>query len=180
MAQFYFLSVLLNFFAALILFYGKDLTSKITVEEKKVSKVLSTSGKRTSAKTKTEKIKNENVESKAKKAEEKVRNLFTTVKYIDSKNFRLVVGILTAFTGLMLLLSPFKGDLPVIGDFIPVLSGLAGGASILLEYYITNAKDEVNLNPTVKKIFIDSRKYLGVFCIAASLLHFIFPGIVLL
>lgn len=190
MAQFYFLSILLNFCEALVLMYGKDFLHDSS--EEKVSKVLSTSSKKNGAskstsskakKTDSNEAKNnvkEEAVLKAKKVDEKAKKFLSDFAFLDSKNFRLVIGILSAFVGLMLLLSPFKGDIAVIGDLIPVLACLSSAASIILEYYMTSSKGNIELNPTVKKIFLDSRRWIGLLCIFAAVLHFIFPGVILL
>lgn len=168
MAQFYFLSILLNFFAALVLIYGTNFVEGDELEEENTVK----STNRSKAK--------KEIKEKAEKAEKKMKSIIGKVSFFDKRTFRLIVGILCAFTGFMLLLTPFKGDVPVVGDLISVIAGLAGGASILLEYYISGTTEEPKVSEKVIKIFIGGRKYIGVLCIFAALLHFIFPGVLLL
>ena len=90
------------------------------------------------------------------------------------------MGIVAVVVGLMKVLSVFKG-IPIIGDLLPAVAGLAGGASILLEYYsCSTSSDDFELADNVRAVFIDSRKYIGVLCIVAAVLHFVFPGALLL
>ena len=95
----------------------------------------------------------------------------------NNKAFRLVTGVLSMFVAVIKLLSPM--DIPFIGDFIPAFAGLLGGFAFLVEYYEA-ASDGSSLNDTVQAIFIDSRKYLGVICLAAGVLHFLLPKVILL
>lgn len=144
MAQFYFLSVLLNIIAGLVLVYGFDLTKKNNTE------------KQPSA------------------------SFFGNLTCFENRTFRLVVGVLSMLVGLMKILSVFRNDVPVIGDLVPALAGLTGGASLLLEYYLSATTEEVRIPEGVTRVLIGGRKYIGVFCLVAGLLHFIFPQVVLL
>ena len=145
MAQFYFLSVLLNILAGLILIFGRNLTevASSTEDEDGESAILIGS--------------------------------FS----LDNSGFRLVVGILCVFVALMKILSVFKGDVPVVGDLLPVLAGLVSGASILLEYYVASSEDEPLSQTPIAKL-IDWRKYIGIGCVAVAILHFVFPQIIFL
>ena len=58
------------------------------------------------------------------------QNRFLAV--FDNRNFRLIVGILCVLVGLMKLLSVTQGDVPVVGDLLPALAGIAGGFCVLL------------------------------------------------
>jgi hypothetical protein len=40
---------------------------------------------------------------------------------LNNSTFRLILGILTAVTGLLKLLSPIEGDVPVAGDLVPAI-----------------------------------------------------------
>ena len=146
MAQFYFLSVLLNILAGLILIFGRNLANdSFSVNEDADSESAISIGS------------------------------FS----IDNSGFRLIVGILCIFVALMKILSVFKGDVPVVGDLLPVLAGLLSGASILLEYYVASSEDEpLSENPIAK--IIEWRKYIGIGCIAVAILHFVFPQIIFL
>ena len=93
---------------------------------------------------------------------------------------QLVVGILSALTGLMKLLSPIQYDVAVVGDLIPALAGLAAGAVLLLDWYQERSEVELPLPEAIQNIYTGGRKYLGIFCIIAAVLHFIFPLVLFL
>ena len=92
----------------------------------------------------------------------------------DDKLFRLVVGGLSFLTAMIKLFSPVRG-IVIIGDFLPALAGLSAAASILLGYYLDEVSSSVTLPPLIHKIFIEEQKFVGLFCAAAALLHFLFP-----
>lgn len=96
------------------------------------------------------------------------------------ETFRLIVGILSGITGFFKLLTAVRGDVPVIGDLFPALAGLAGGFTLLYEFYRSRSSiEEDTLPPFVQKI-VSSKRYVGIACIIAAVLHFLFPTILFL
>jgi len=96
------------------------------------------------------------------------------------ETFRLVLGILTGVTGFFKLLTAVRGDVPVIGDLVPAFAGLAGGFTLLYEFYKTRSTiEQDNLPPFIQKI-ITGRRYVGVACLVAAGFHFLFPPILFL
>ena len=105
------------------------------------------------------------------------KNIFSRIFGVtqgDDKLFRLVVGGLSFLTAMIKLFSPVRG-IVIIGDFLPALAGLSAAASILLGYYLDEVSSSVTLPPLIHKIFIEEQKFVGLFCAAAALLHFLFP-----
>jgi uncharacterized membrane-anchored protein len=99
---------------------------------------------------------------------------------MQDETFRLVLGILTCITGFFKLLSAVRGDIPVIGDLIPAFAGLIGGFTLLYDFYKQRSTvDEDTLPPVVKKI-VGARKYVGIGCLLAAILHFLFPTVLFL
>lgn len=96
------------------------------------------------------------------------------------ETFRLILGILTGVTGFFKLLTAVRGDVPVIGDLIPALAGLAGGFTLLYEFYKSRSTaDDANLPAFFQKIVV-SKKYVGTACLLAAALHFLFPTVLFL
>jgi hypothetical protein len=165
MLQFYFLSILLNLVTGLVLVYATDFTKKQPVND-------SAAG---------EKAGDVKEEVQKKQPVKNMKLSFTgNTAFFDDHGFRLILGLLTCFTGIMKLLSVVRNDIPIIGDLIPALAGLAGGFTLLVEYYMVTTTTDVKLSENMQKIFIDGRKYVGVFCIIAGLLHFLFPSVLFL
>ncbi len=99
---------------------------------------------------------------------------------LRDETFRLVLGVLACVTGFFKLLTAVRGDVPVIGDIFPALAGLAGGFTLLYEFYKSrSALDDDKLPPVIQKI-VSSKKYVGVVCLIAAGLHFLFPAILFL
>ena len=163
MAQFYFLSVLMNILAGLVLVFGVNLVSQKYDEDFEGEEAFDDD---------LGKLSSESSASKVKKTFGELG--------LDSPSFRMVIGIICVFVAIMKIISVFRNDVPVLGDLVPALAGFAGGASILLEYYISTTDTEVGINENVQKVFIDSRKGIGYFCFAAALLHFVFPQVLFL
>lgn len=167
MLQFYFLSVLLNIVSGLIFLYPSKNSDDALSSENPDDNLFSDSMDSD----------DENSSSDSSK-EKKSRNL--EIPFLEEPSFRLVLGILMLLTGLMKLLSPIQYDVPVVGDLVPAVAGLAGGFSILLEWYRNKSVVGLNLPEIIDRIFVDGRKYLGIFCIAAGVIHFVFPRVLFL
>ncbi len=105
---------------------------------------------------------------------DKTRDLF------ESSNFKLIMGILTSFTAVMKLLSVLPGDVPVAGDLLPVLAGLAGGITLLLDYYKEKSSVDLHLPSVLQTLFTNGRVYIGYACIAAAVVHFLLPKVLFL
>ena len=177
MIQFYFLSVLINIIAGLILIYGIDLT-----ENEAAVPSVSTSGTTDFS----EDIDDEDpfadldsASSPASSAAGDEASRTSVMKGVNNPVFRLVIGVLAVFIGFMKILSVFSGDLPIIGDILPAFAGLLGGASLLIEYFVSSS-DSIYVPDNIQTVFIDSRKSIGVICVVAGLLHFILPKVILL
>lgn len=191
MLQFYFLSILLNLFAGLIFIY-------VVKDEGETSLVLSDSedpfadGKNSPASDfnpETDELDlsldgdsaaEGSDSSKIKKSSSAAGLKSLAVPFLGDKTLQLVVGILSALTGLMKFLSPIQYDVPVVGDLIPSLAGLAAGAVLLLDWYQDRSDVAISLPEAVQNIYEGGRKYLGIFCIIAAVLHFIFPRVLFL
>jgi hypothetical protein len=190
MLQFYFLSILLNLVAGLIFIY-------VVKGEGEASLVLSdpddpfagdglSSSDSADFNPETDDLdlnlgSEDSVESeKPKKSASSGGLKALAIPFLGDKTLQLVVGILSALTGLMKLLSPIQYDIAIIGDLVPSLAGLAAGAVLLLDWYQERSDVELSLPENLQNIYEGGRKYLGIFCIIAAVLHFIFPRVLFL
>jgi len=96
------------------------------------------------------------------------------------ETFRLIIGILSGITGFFKLLTAVRGDVPVIGDLVPALAGLAGGFTLLYEFYRSRSSIEEDTLPQFVQKIVSSKRYVGIACIIAAILHFLFPTILFL
>ncbi|MDR1100127.1 MAG: hypothetical protein LBL28_06555 [Treponema sp.] len=98
----------------------------------------------------------------------------TSIRFSLSNNtFRLVLGILITITGLLKILAPI--DIPVVGDLLPALLGLAAGFVLFFEYYrgqsTVESENMIRLEETIRRY----KKWLGFALLASAALHFLFP-----
>ena len=100
---------------------------------------------------------------------------------LKDETFRLVVGIVSVIIGLLKLLSVAEGDVPVIGDLIPSLTGFLSGFVLIVEYYRGRSSPEVSeQSEKVDRLLVGNKKIIGVACLIAAVLHFLFPKVLLL
>ena len=161
MLQFYFLAVLLNVMAGLILVYAAEFT------------------RGTSLATPADGMADDFDAGDAAADEEDGRP-FARESFMNDSLFRLVVGILAVFSGVLLFVSPVQDDAPVVGDLVPALACICGGAALLLEFYANKLSTEIRLPFFLQAVMVTGRRYLGVFCIIAGIVHFIFPRVMFL
>ncbi|MDE6774229.1 MAG: hypothetical protein K2J14_06340 [Treponemataceae bacterium] len=166
MLQFYFLAVLLNVMAGLILVYAADFTrgTSLGAPADGMDDDLDAGAAES---------------SEAADGDDGGR-LFAHESFMNDSLFRLVVGILAVFSGVLLFVSPVQNDAPVVGDLVPALACICGGAALLLEFYANKLSTEIRLPFFLQAVMVTGRRYLGVFCIIAGIVHFIFPRVMFL
>ena len=99
------------------------------------------------------------------------------LSFLETKNFRLALGVLSAFVGIIKLLSVVQGDL---GDLVPAVAGIVGGACLLYEYYKVSSTVPVTMPSFFETLFVSGRKYVGIACVAVGTVHFILPRVLFL
>ena len=102
------------------------------------------------------------------------------VAFVNDTVFRLVLGAVTAFVGLVKLAYTVQNDLPLVGDLVPAVAGLLGGASLLIDYFCARSGGSLVLPDALASVFVGGKKAIGLACIAAGVLHFIFPRVLFL
>jgi hypothetical protein len=100
---------------------------------------------------------------------------------ITEDKFRLIVGILSAFTGLFKILSPIEGDVPVVGDLASAVTGLLCGFILIFEYYRrSSSPEDSEKSEKLNRFFTGNKKIIGAAAIIAAVLHFLLPKVLLL
>lgn len=100
---------------------------------------------------------------------------------LKDETFKLIVGILSAITGLLKILSPIEGDVRIIGDLFPALTGLLCGFILILDYY--HGSSSMVASGRLEKVdllLLKNRKIIGIAALIAAVLHFLFPTVLLL
>ncbi len=102
----------------------------------------------------------------------------------------LVLGILTTVTGAFKLLTVMRGDIPVVGDFLPAVTGISLGLTLLLERYRGLGRAEPREGEPIpatrteatrlESFLLDHRTSVGLAGMIAGLVHFLFPMVLFL
>ena len=153
MLQFYFLSILLNLVTGLVLFCEKD-------------------------QVKDDFLGGDFTFAEDKEAEVGASN--PILGFMESKNFKLVLGVLGVLVGLLKLLSVVQNDVPVIGDLFPAVAGLMGGFCVLLQFYMETNSIDYAPNGLLQSIFVENHRTIGICCLVVATLHFVFPKVLFL
>ena len=96
---------------------------------------------------------------------------------LNSSGFRLVFGILAAITGFLKLLLPVEKQVPILGDLVPALAGMAAGFIIIFGFYRENSSNlehEGQLD-RLGDTFLRYKKAAGIVLLVVAALHFLFP-----
>jgi hypothetical protein len=94
---------------------------------------------------------------------------------LSRRGWRACLGVLAAVVGfLKLLIRSSPADVPVVGDLIPALAGMAMGASLLL--HVVREKSDVTPVGRLERVALAYRVPLGFIGIAAAVLHFLLPA----
>jgi hypothetical protein len=99
---------------------------------------------------------------------------------LGNETFRLVLGVLTVLTGILKLLSPVQGEVPVIGDIFPAFAGLAAGFSLLFEYYRRSSTLQSEKTEGLGHFIDKNKKWIGIAALVSAVLHFLIPQVPLL
>jgi len=89
--------------------------------------------------------------------------------------FRLIVGIVAFVTGFLKLLAPVRG-IAILGDLLPAAAGMVSGFMLIYGFWRGNGSGlggEGRLE-VVGDTLLRFKKQIGVVCIAAAVLHFLF------
>jgi len=101
---------------------------------------------------------------------------------LNNETVRLIIGGASFITGILKILSPVRGNIPVVGDLFPALVGIAGGFLLLFEFYRnkTSGSPAFDFMERFASLITRNRKISGFVCLAAALLHFLFYPIIFL
>jgi uncharacterized membrane-anchored protein len=97
-----------------------------------------------------------------------------------NETLRLILGILSMIVGILKLLSATEGDIPVVGDLVPALTGFAAGFILIYEYYRDHSTLEPEKTGTLNALLLAHNKIIGFIAMIVGALHFLFPRVLLL
>jgi hypothetical protein len=95
----------------------------------------------------------------------------------SKKNVKTTIGIFAFVVGfLKLLIRSTPSDVPVVGDFLPAVAGLAMGAGLVLGIIKERGTVSAEKVDNLEKAVTNYRVPLGIAGLAISALHFLVPG----
>ncbi len=111
--------------------------------------------------------------------------------FLRDRTVRLVLGIISVATGCLKLVTTIRGDIPIVGDFVPACAGIAVGVTILLELYravelpVASGGEPENAGPRqlgsrLESLLLANKTTIGIAGIIAGLVHFLFPAVLFL
>jgi len=99
---------------------------------------------------------------------------------MQNDGFRLGLGIVTFVVGFFKLLSVSEGDVPVVGDILPAISGLVLGMILLLQYYRGRSSVSSPFVDSLDNIFGKNSAVFGTVGILIGVLHFLLHRVLFL
>ena len=163
MLQFYFLSVLLNVVVGFVLIYALSARKAKYGDDYLYEGEIVSEGNSSSY---------DSFNDSADSFSDKPFSAF-----LNDKIFRMVLGIICAFVGLIKFAYTVQNDVAFVGDLLPALAGLSGGSCLLVGYFLSAGAD---VPEVVENVFVNGKKFIGIFCVVAGVLHFIFPRVIIL
>ena len=94
--------------------------------------------------------------------------------------FRLILGVVTLLVGFFQFLTVAPGDVPVVGDLVPAVTGLVLGGILAMDYYRAKSSVETPLVETLDRLLVKNGSNFGILGIVVALLHFLFHRVLFL
>ena len=95
---------------------------------------------------------------------------------LEERGFKFSLGILSLIIGLFKILTP-TGDIPVVGDLLPAVAGIALGGVLLLEFFRTKSDVSQDAIENIEGTIAKNRKFIGIAGIVVGILHFLMPAL---
>lgn len=102
------------------------------------------------------------------------------VDLFANQGFRLAVGVSAFVIGFLKLLSVSPGDVAVIGDLVPALTGMLSGFALGFQYYQQRSAAESPTMVSLDRIFGRHSSTLGVVAVIAAIVHFLLHRVLFL
>jgi hypothetical protein len=99
----------------------------------------------------------------------------------DNRPATIIIALVSVVVGVLklIVLSP-RESVPVAGDLLPALAGIILGAILLVEVFRQNVEARGPGIEKLSKAVLSYRVPAGIAGVAVALLHFLFPGAVIL
>ncbi len=99
----------------------------------------------------------------------------------ENRTALIVIGLIAVGIGVITFFVRAPGDsVPVIGDLLPSLVGIAQGLALLVEAFRQRVESRGAQGEKLSKAVLTYRVPAGIVGVAVGLLHFLFPAAVIL
>jgi hypothetical protein len=110
-----------------------------------------------------------------------------SIVFHSNPTFHLVLGILSAVTGILKILSPTVlenaspgGGFLILGDLIPAAAGIVAGFMLIFGIYRKENSQSVGSMDVLGSSLLGLRKPIGIALLGVAVLHFLFAKIIFL
>jgi hypothetical protein len=103
----------------------------------------------------------------------RMKNLDSLTAVLSPQGVKLGLGIAAFVVGFLKLLIP--QDVPVVGDLLPALVGMAMGAALFFEYMKERGEKTPETMSSLEKLAVNYKVPLGLAGGIISVLHFLLP-----
>ncbi|MEX2445288.1 MAG: hypothetical protein WD492_16945 [Alkalispirochaeta sp.] len=101
----------------------------------------------------------------------RLRSVFNP-ELFQNIGFRLAIGLIAFVVGFLKLLSVSRGDVAVVGDLVPALTGMLSGFALAFQYYQERTTTESSTVASLDKVFGRHSSTLGMVALTAGIVHF--------
>jgi len=98
-------------------------------------------------------------------------------RLFEENSLKFGLGLASLVIAFFKLLSPIEGDVPVIGDLLPVVAGLATGAVLLFDFFRGSSDIKSSTVDRLESGILSYRRYIGIGAAVTGLLHFLIPTV---
>lgn len=99
----------------------------------------------------------------------------------SNRTAQIVIALIAVIVGVIKLVVLSPGEtVPVVGDILPALTGMALGGILLIEAFRSTVDSRGESIQKISKAVVTYRVPVGIAGVAIALVHFLFPGAVIL
>ncbi len=112
---------------------------------------------------------------------EKVPFLASFKNLRANKAAQTVIALVSIVIGVIKLIVLSPGEfVPVVGDILPALTGIVLGGILVIEAFRPSVESRGESLQKISKAVLSYRVPVGIFGAAVGIVHFLFPGVIVL
>jgi uncharacterized membrane-anchored protein len=107
--------------------------------------------------------------------EEKFESFPGCVDVLNSKRFKIALGVVTLLSALFTLLKVSADDVLIIGDLLPAISGFFLGSYFILSFFYESLEENRSWMKSYVDLMEDRGHIVGFVAFVIGILHFLVP-----